>query len=113
VDAFKQLHEQQPALASNLIHFAWKILFESGEYSLCSAYVPNSAERYEDLLHVFDESTKASRPEWGDDYLDWVRSSFKQDVEMLTTILRRTGRESDAVDIEARLVKDQRQRGLD
>jgi hypothetical protein len=89
-----------------------EVLFKAGEYALLSAYIQSASDRYAELLRSFDDAVAGHRPEYGVELLDWARESFRNDVEMLVTILQRTGRVAEADEIERLAEIDKKKRGV-
>lgn len=76
VDAFRRLHEESPQKAAKVFGLAWEMLFEAGEFELCSSCIPDSMKRYAGLVRDYDESLKMARPEW-EGYTTWVEFHFR------------------------------------
>lgn len=112
VELFKELRKSHPAIAKRAVRVGREVLFKAGEYTLLAAYIPSASDRYAELLRLFDHSVEGHRLEYGDDYLHWARESFRNDVEMLVTILQSTGRVAEADDIGRRAANDKNERGI-
>lgn len=111
VQTFVQLLATDPTTAARVFSLAWEMLYESGELDLCSRCIPSPSRRYASILQDYDDSLKHARPEWID-YPEWVVTHYRTRSAMLVDILRRTGRQTEADDLAARIASDTRERPL-
>ena len=107
---FKRIHQKDPALAAQCIHYARDALVKSREYELCLKYIPNVQEDFERTRESWvDDKARAESSNNAQQFRQWADKRFVSEVSQLIEILAGAGRKAEAEKIRvqaAALVDD-------
>lgn len=101
VRLFQWIHHRQPELAGKCYHVAERVLTEAGEYATCICYVPDPAQRLEEIcqsrrmtLEIAEENPALGSPEAR--LKEYADMKFAEETQRLIAILEGVGRTGEA-----------------
>jgi hypothetical protein len=107
---FKRIHQKDPALAAQCIHYARDALVKSREYELCLKYIPDVQQDFERIRGFWNQDkTRADLLQDGQEFRQWADKRFVGKASQLIEILAGAGRKAEAEKIRvqaAALVDD-------
>lgn len=114
VRRFLDFHASDPDLSRSMVRFIWDELVQSGQWSVCEAYLGEPKARYDAALTKFDRAMEVcnSEPSFGGkEFEEQIEGWYVRDVANILLVLGNIGRAEEAAVIEACLEPDMKSRG--
>lgn len=99
VALFKKLQEKKPELANSYYRTAEKGLASRGEYTICSKYIKDPVQKFNQMKALSDFSSKVGASNSHDDdqsLRSFMKDKLREETCMLLKILAATGRQEEA-----------------
>ena len=112
IDLFLYLRETDRDFTKKVYTNIESILIENKEWKLCSFYIENSIEKYENILAIFDELIRISESGFNGEYNHIYLKKFGVDLKNLFSILQVDNRENEILKIQEKVKIDLEKRGF-
>jgi len=98
MNAFLELHNQQPKSAAKLVKFIWDDLVHAEQWAVCGALIEQANLKLDESFAVFDEAAKLKEFDPSFDNLRFenhIVDKLLEDVQTLAIILRHNNRSDE------------------
>ena len=113
VSKFLTVHGSDPELAQKTFRFIRDDLVAAEKWDICGAYLLHPDKQYIQFLNAFDGAMKVNIQENSDEYEDFTKNWFVENIASLMLILKNTGKGPESEIIHEQFSMDMTARGFD